>query len=118
MLIERRDMKIDDRIWRFVSCELGDMQKQSDRLADATNGLMIPPESPLLDVQYKTEASLVSALSLLIGDEFDALNWFVYECDYGRGPKEAGPKEDMRLIDSHDKLRWLIEISNEDTGVE
>jgi len=88
-----------------------EMQEQSDRLEKATDGLLIAPESPLLDVQYRTEGALLDALSLLINDDFEKnLHWYVYECDYGRMPMEAGPTGDMRLIDSYEKLRWLIEI--------
>jgi hypothetical protein len=100
---------IDNEKWHFVSGSLDQMQKQSDRLRKATKGLFIAPESPLLECQSWTEESLIAALSLLIDDNFELISWFVYECDYGRDPKHAGGSGDMRLIDSHDKLRWIIE---------
>ena len=102
-------MTPDDK-WYFVSGCLQDLQKQSDRLSAATDGLMIAPESPLIEPMGFIEDSLLQALSLLINDDFENLTWFVYECDYGREPKKAGCKTDMRLIDTHDRLRWLIEL--------
>ena len=106
-----KNKMIDDDKWLFVSRTLDKMQKQSDRLKTATEGLCISPESPLIECQSWTEVSLIDSLSFLIGDPFDTLSWFIYECDYGRNAKEAGVDGDMRLIDSHDKLRWFIQIS-------
>lgn len=103
-------MRINDDVWLFVSGTLDDMQHESDRLKEAVEGLMIAPESPLIDVQDKTNHSLINALSLLINDEFESVDWFVLECDYGREAKQAGKDSDMRVIDTHDKLRWLIEL--------
>ena len=104
---------IDDDKWHFVSGVLIDMQKQSDIFSKATKGLLIAPESPLCEPLAKTEDSLITALSFLIDDNFNNISWFVYECEYGRNPKEAGCKNNMKLIDSHDRLRWLIELDCE-----
>ena len=104
---------IDENKWGFVSRVLLSMEGRSDKLAKETDGLLVSPESPLLEPQARNEESLVEALSLLIDDDFDSLGWFVYECDYGRKPKEAGKDVDMRLIDSHERLRWLIELTSE-----
>jgi hypothetical protein len=106
-------MKIDNDKWFFVSGVLIDMQIQSDRLDAAMNGLMISPESPIRDPQARTEGLLIAALSFLIGDNFDNISWFIYECNYGCDAKEAGCKDDMRLINSHDRLRWLMELDCE-----
>lgn len=97
-----------DEKWYYVSGVLTDLQKQSDRLNDATEGLMIAPESPLLDVQAGTESMLIASLSLIMGDDYGWISWFVYECDYGRSPMEAGEEGEMKLIDTHEKLRELI----------
>ncbi len=101
---------IDDDKWYFVSGILADMEKQSDIFSAAHSGLMIPPESPLIDPQYKTESLLIAALSFLVGDYYNNIEWYVYECDYGRDAKEAGCPGNMKSIDTHDRLRWLIEI--------
>jgi len=103
----------DDDKWSFVSSMLNDMQKNSDAFAAATDGLLIAPESPLITAQYRSEHSLINTLSFLVGDHFDSISWFVYECDYGREAKEAGCGGDMKLIDTHDRLRWLIELDCE-----
>ena len=101
---------IDNNVWFFVSGMLADMEIQSDIVSDATEGLLISPESPLIEPQYKTMQNLITALALIADDYDDSLNWFVHECDFGRKPKEAGCENNMKLIDSHDRLRWLIEL--------
>ena len=102
---------IDDDKWFFVSGTLDAMQKNSERFDNATDGLMIEPESPLVSCLSNSEHNLITALSFLIGDNFNTLNWFVYECDHGRKPMEAGVDGDMRMINSHDRLRWFLELS-------
>ncbi len=102
-----------DNEWFFISGCLSDLEKQNDIFEQATNGLMIAPESPLIEPFFKNIDTALCSLSMISGDCFDSLSWFVHECNYGRDAKEAGKKETMRLIDTHEKLRWLIEISNE-----
>jgi len=103
------EISIDEK-WLFVSRCLQDMQKQNDRLMDAIEGLMISPESPLIEPMGFVEDRLLQALSVIVNDEFETFSWFVYECDYGRDPKEAGCKNNMKLIDTQERLRWLIEL--------
>jgi len=105
---------IDDNRWFFASGILNKMKRQSDRFGEATKGLMIAPESPLLEPMFQLEESLIATLSFLLEDDSDNINWFVYECDYGRSPNRAGRENDMRLIDSLDRLRWLIELGCKD----
>lgn len=100
---------IDEETWLFVSKILIDMQIQSDKLIKATERLLIAPESPLIEPHYVVEGNLIKVIERLIGDDFDNISWFVYECDYGRKPLEAGCKNDMRSIDSIENIRWLIE---------
>ena len=102
---------IDEKTWIFVSKMLIDMQIQGDKFRKATEGLLIAPESPLIEPHHVTEGNLIKVLERLIEDDFDKINWFVYECDYGRKPLEAGCENDMRLINSIEKIRWLIELN-------
>jgi len=99
---------ISDDDWHFVTECLADMQKQSERFGSAVENLMIAPESPLVDPMGRTEGMLIAALSRLICDESESLAWFVYECDFGRNPKQAGFEGNMKLIDSIETLRELI----------
>lgn len=103
-------MKITNKKWLWVCDILEDLERQSDRLDDAINGLLIPPESPLLDPQYRTQGDLVLTLSFLIHDEWNYLSWYVYECDFGFDPKKAGCEGDLKLIDSTRRLRWFLEL--------
>ena len=109
------DTQKKEESWAFVFDALDKMQHQNDRLDAATGGLMIAPESPLLDTQWRTVGVLVDALSMLVDDQSDFISWFVYECDYGRDPKEAGFDENIQLINSHEQLRWLIDSLLDDS---
>ena len=100
----------DDKTWEFVERSLSIMRDQGDRLKEATDRLHIAPESPLLETHWIVEDAFTRALDRLIGDDYDNISWYVYECDYGRSPNEAGKDGDMRLIDSVQKLRWLVEL--------
>jgi hypothetical protein len=102
--------KIDDATWAFVVARLEELKGQEKRLLTATDGLKLPPESPLIEPFYSLCDSLLLSLSFMIGDNFENLSWWAYECGFGEYPNEAGCKDDMRLIDSLDKLRWLIEL--------
>jgi len=96
--------------WYFVSGCLQDLQKEHDILKKATTGLILPPESPLICPFFEVSDMLLKSLSMMINDNDKNIDWFVYECDFGRNPQEAGCKNSMKLIDSHDRLRWLIEL--------
>ena len=102
----------DDK-WLFVSRCIDDLAKQSDRFDAARDQMMIAPESPLVDPFWQTSEALIQSLSMLVNDNFETLSWFVFECDFGRDPKEAGKEGTTKLIDSHEKLRWIIELDSE-----
>ena len=52
---------------------------------------------------------VLDVLKEYIGDTFDVISWFVYECDYGRSPAKGVVNGEVTLIDSYDKLRRLVE---------
>lgn len=106
-------MKINDDTWELVSAMLTTLDQESTALAAALAPLMIAPESPLREHFYRLADALTAACGALVGDHAEDIDYFVFECDYGRKPKEAGSYGDMRLIDSLDRLRWLIELSAE-----
>ena len=99
-----------DESWQHVADALDRMRDQSDRFDTAVDGLMIAPESPLREPMGRLEQLVIEGLGRLVGDDFDSIAWYVYDCDYGRKPKEAGCPDDMRLIDSVQRLRWLVEL--------
>lgn len=102
---------IKDDTWNFISGVLLQMRDQTDKMREATSSMLIAPESPLVAPCDVLQDCLISTLSLLIDDNFDNLSWFIFECDYGRDPKEAGLKGNMKPIRTVDDLRWLIELS-------
>jgi hypothetical protein len=102
-------LKINDELWVFIVKQLTELQQQTKRMEEASNGLLISPESPLVDPFYNLSDMVISLCSKLINDENEDISWYVYECKYGKNKREAGFVRNMRIIDSFDQLRWLIE---------
>ena len=108
---------ISEKNWEFTTKTLKELMKQSDRLLKAANAVKLAPESPLVEAYAIVEDQLIKTLAWLIDDQYENLAWYAYECDYGRDPKKAGYAEAIQLIDSFDKLRWLIEVGQDVDGV-
>ena len=96
--------------WEFVVQSLEIMKGQSERVGEATNQLMIAPESPLIDPFGVMCEQLLVALSAMVSDDFGTLHFWVYECKYGERPMKAGVAGVMREIRSYEDLKWLLEI--------
>lgn len=103
----------NDEKWEHVEKILTLMKIQTDKFDKAVNGLMIAPESPLVEPNGWLEQFLIETLEKLIDDKDENIFWYVYECDYGENPKEAGYENDMREIKTVDDLRWLVELNLE-----
>ena len=103
-----------DDDWTHITDTLTSMRVHCGRHEAVLDGLMIAPESPLYQTYWKIEGLLLASLGRIADDIFNSLSWYVYECDYGRKPKEAGQVDDWRRIDSYDRLRWLIELQSAD----
>lgn len=100
-----------DAKWKFVEECLMALRERYDAVIGLAGSVVLPCESPLISPLFKTGKDLIEALSLLVGDDGENIDWFVNECDFGRGMMEAGCKEDMRVIDNCGMLRWLVELS-------
>ena len=107
-----------DDDWTHITETLEALRAHADRHDAAVDGLMIAPESPLREPYGQIEGLLLASLERIAGDDFDTLNWYVYDCDHGRNPKEAGQLDDLRLIDSLPRLHWLLEVQSSDTPQE
>lgn len=103
-------MKEADKKWSSVEAKLSLLMTYSDKFNLAHDGLMIAPESPLIEPFHVVMGVAIRSISDLVGDGFHSISWYVYECDFGRESKEAGADGDMRVIDNVEKLRWLIEL--------
>jgi hypothetical protein len=103
-------MKIPDDTWDFISQTLLKLKEERDRFDEANDGLLIAPESPLIEPLSNIEALLVDALDRMIGNGDSDIEYFVYECKFGSSPHKAGKDHDMREIKTLDDLRWLIEL--------
>jgi hypothetical protein len=100
----------DDEKWQFVENTLNETRELLGKFEAVCDPLMLEAGSPVTDPMYCMQDLVVEALSKLCGDKSDSINWFVAECNYGLEPKEAGCSNDMRLIDSVERLRWLVEL--------
>ena len=100
---------IDERDWLQIVRTLKELDAQEQKFNETLEPLMIAPESPVRFALEKTAELAVAALETIAGDDFNSIGWFVYECDFGRKPKQAGFDGNLQLIDSYDKLRWLLD---------
>jgi len=99
-----------DEEWILVSRSLRNMQEQKGTHDAASGLLMIPADAPLVEPFWNVCDTLLTALSQIAGDDSEWLELFVWDCDFGRKPQEAGIEGDMQLIDSYEQLRWLLEL--------
>ena len=98
-----------DQKWEYVELVLVNLQGHAENLRETVRDVKIAPESVLCTSFDYVEASLLETLSLLVDDDFNFITWYVYDCDYGMSPKEAGPKDNIRMIETLVDLRWLVE---------
>ena len=103
----------NDEKWKFIEYALKDFCRLSDKFDATHRPIMLAPESPLLEPMWNIQSLLVKTLEKLCEDDMDNITWYVFECDFGRDKRKAGCKEDMRVIDSVDRLRWLCETECE-----
>lgn len=104
-------MKITEDTWKLIEDTLRDLNESTKALYELSELICLPVDSPLLTPQYMTSEALISSLSRLVGDTTETIAWWVFECDYGDDPMEAGVDENMRTIHSFKDLRWLIELT-------
>ena len=95
--------------WKLVTESLDSMMECADTGRSVADIMMLAPESPIFARNDVVCDKLLAALELLIGDKDETLTWYAYECDYGRNPLLAGLDGDMRPIDTHERLRWLLD---------
>ncbi len=96
--------------WEYIAGVLIDMRERSEAMRKLMSSLQVDSESPLYEPFCQSEDDLVTTLAMMVDDSFDAINWYIYECDYGRKPKKAGVKGNKRVIKNIDDLRWLVDL--------
>ena len=67
--------------------------------------------SPLHEAVFTMFEEYTKLIAQLVGDGLESLNWYCYECDMGKSPREAGIKGDMREIKTLNDLLWFIEVA-------
>lgn len=100
----------DDEKWAYVAEIIPQIQLLTYKFESAHAHLMIAPESPLIDPAWRFRDLLINSLEKLVDDKDSNISWFIYDCSFGLLPKEAGYKDDMKMIDSVERLRWLCEL--------
>ena len=86
-----------------ASQKLDALVKQANKLLGGVNGT-------LQQAIYRMESITLRHLCEKMGVTTDAVEWFIFECDYGRNPKEAGVVGDVRKIATVDDLVWLLDL--------
>lgn len=99
----------DDEKWEWIETSLNSMRKQMDRLDAAAKGLLIPPESPLIEPTSIALDVTIRALELLVGDESGGLSYWVFECDFGGNPMEVTVSDETRKMHTLADIRWAVE---------
>jgi len=105
-----KNRKEKDTKWEYISGVLISMRDRSDAMNKLMDAFDINPESALFKYFYEAHDDLISAMSLMVDDGKEAIEWYIYECDYGRKSMTAGVKENMKIIRTIDDLRWLVEL--------
>jgi len=96
--------------WNFIEKTLRKLKEERDRFNEVTDGLLISPESPLMEPLSVIEELLVASLDRMISDDSTSIEYFVYECKFGSIPHKAGVGDNLREIRTPDDLHWLIDL--------
>lgn len=84
------------------------LQEQFDAIGKCFDSVT----GPLFEASWRVFGGYTAALSVIIGDNLNALEWYQYECEMGLNPKQGGNDGDMRSIATFDDLLWLIDEEN------
>lgn len=101
--------KIKEETWKFIEETLEKLKENEEYFIQIIDVIDVNPESNLVESFYKNVDLIIDSLSKLINDKENWLEFFVFHCDFGRNKMEAGFKDEIKKIDSFEKLRWIIE---------
>ena len=85
-----------------------DIQKISDEFEAVTGPMELTPESPILDSFYSVMEMSIELLSEAVGDKDGWIEYFVYDCEFGKNPLEVTIGEEKISLDSVDKLIYIL----------
>lgn len=71
------------------------------------------PESPICRGLYILNEVCLKAVSEILGDECDWIDWFIWENDCGEKGYEAGFKDNLKKIKTIEDLYGLIKEEND-----
>jgi hypothetical protein len=84
----------------------------ANRLIDPiTEVLGLSVESPIHTAVWGLQTAYTKAVSKLVGDGGEWLDWYASENDFGRKHMEAGPKDATRHISTLADLVWVMEVT-------
>ncbi|MCK9622181.1 MAG: hypothetical protein M0R47_16795 [Methylobacter sp.] len=83
-----------------------DIESKFDELGKLFNDIT----RPLFDAAWRTFSNYTKLVSAQLGDEFESLEWYWMENQFGKREFEAGADGEKRSICDFEDLLWLIEV--------
>lgn len=101
-------MKSDFEIFKKY---LETLKEQSDKYNEMAKYIGLTPESDISNPIYTLIDSYVDVLKHLYEDNLEWIDYFIWECDWGKRPGEVSINGEELILDSYDKLFCLINKS-------
>lgn len=110
LVVREQGSKIDDDVWILAERSISTLQSAYDLHSDATDGLRLTSDSPLLEPLHCILDTAIEVISKLVGDENEYIFSYCVEWDFGR----EDPIFDLSngteiVVNSIDALRIVIE---------
>lgn len=102
-------VKIDDKTWEYVVATLKDSRKRNE-VFDEFCRVVGTYDAPWGEAFWYSFDHLVDAMGKLVNDVEDSwLCYYIYDCDWGDKPMEVRIDGEVIMLDSWDKLRYILE---------
>lgn len=99
--LEKNDRIVMLENWREACLEIG-------RCMESLKGSVgADPESPLFTAIHALQEGYGKALGILLGDGWDWLEYYAFECDYGRKAQEVKYSDGVVVVLDEDVAKLL-----------
>ena len=74
------------------------LSQRTDKVyADISSMIGCDPDAPLWELTFALRDRLIKQASMLVGDDYDWIEWFIMENDCGRKGMRASPRNGAKL---------------------